>query len=88
MIESQIINLKILGAIAVTTIEKGVGPVHFSRVFCTGRENNLLSCRYYTSQWCYYSYHAGVKCEGNVHSTLKYIKYYTIQFPVHMEMFI
>ena len=49
----------------MTTFGKGVGPVHFSRFYCSGNENNLLSCTYHTYSLCSYSYHAGVKCEGN-----------------------
>lgn len=32
---------------------------------CSGSENRLLDCSYYTYYSCYYYYsHAGVKCEG------------------------
>ena len=53
------------GAAPFTTFEKGIGPVHFSDFSCSGNETNLLNCTYYTYSLCYYSYHAGVKCEGN-----------------------
>ena len=52
------------GAVPGTTFGMGVGPVHFSSFSCFGSENYLLNCTYYTYLWCYYSYHAGVKCEG------------------------
>ena len=58
-------ELSFVGAAPVTTFGKGVGPVHFSYFYCSGSENYLLNCTYYTYSWCYYSYHAGVKCEGN-----------------------
>ena len=53
------------GAIPATAFGKGVGPVHFSNFVCSGSEKNLLDCTHYTYSSCYYSYHAGVKCEGN-----------------------
>ena len=56
------------GAAPVSTFGKGVGPVHFSNFYCSGSENNLLSCTYYTYSHC--SYHAGIKCEGNSDSLL------------------
>ena len=58
-------ELSFVGAAPVTTFGKGVGPVHFSYFYCSGSENYLLNCTYYTYSSCYYSYHAGVKCEGN-----------------------
>ena len=58
-------KLSSAGAVPITTFGKGVGPVHFSYFYCSGSENYLLNCTYYTYSWCYYSYHAGVKCEGN-----------------------
>ena len=64
-ISRVIVELSFTGAAPATTFGKGVGPVHFSYFYCSGSENNLLSCVYYTYSWCYYSYHAGVKCEGN-----------------------
>ena len=53
----------LLGSTASNSYGKGVGPVHISGVSCSGSENRLLNCRYYTHS-CSYSYDAGVKCEG------------------------
>ena len=53
----------ISGASISNTFGKGVGLVHISHFYCSGSESELLSCSYYTYS-CYYSYHAGVKCEG------------------------
>ena len=78
-----------VGAVPVSTFGKGFGPVHFSYFHCSGSENNLLSCIYYTYSQC--SYHAGVKCEGNsdilLSSTLILMSNFS-QLPVHMEMFV
>ena len=65
-ISRVIVELSFTGAAPVTTFGKGVGPVHFPRFYCSGSEIKLLSCTYYTYSSCSYSYHAGVKCEGNV----------------------
>ena len=77
------------GAASISTFGKGVGPVHFSNFYCSGSENNLLNCTYYTYSQC--SYHAGVKCEGNNESlpssTLILMSYFS-QLPVHMGMFV
>ena len=53
------------GAAPAAAFGKGVGPVHFANFYCSGSENNLLECSFNIYSWCYYSYHAGVKCEGN-----------------------
>ena len=58
-------ELSFTEAALVTTFGKGLGPVHFSYFHCSGSENYLLNCTYYIYSWCSYSYHAGVKCEGN-----------------------
>ena len=65
-IYSVIKELFVAGATPVTTFGEGVGSIHFSYFYCSGSENYLLNCTYYTFSWCDYSYHAGVKCEGNV----------------------
>ena len=87
---SGMMKLCSAGAVPITTFGKGVGPVHFSYFYCSGSENTLLSCTYYTYLSCYYSYHAGVKCEGNRKKTnTKYslIKEF-YQLLVQMEMFV
>ena len=54
-----------IGASVSNTFGEGVGPVHISHVHCSGSESDLLSCIYYTYNcYSYYSYAAGVKCEG------------------------
>ena len=59
----------ISGASISNTFGKGVGLVHISRFYCSGSESELLSCSYYTYN-CYYSYHAGIQCEGTDHRIL------------------
>ena len=90
-ISRVIVELSFTGAAPVTTFGKGVQQVHFLDFYCSGSENYLLSCAYYTHSWCYYSYHAGVKCEGNSEILLSSTLILTPKFsqlPVHMEMFV
>ena len=65
--DDRIINhdFLFLGATTLTTFGKGAGPVYFSDFYCSGSENYLLHCTYYTNSQCSYSYNSGVKCEGN-----------------------
>ena len=53
------------GAAPAATFGKGDGPIHFRNFYCSGSENNLLDCTYSIYSLCHYSYHAGIKCEGN-----------------------
>ena len=55
-----------LGAATSSSFGKGAGPIHFSNFRCSGNEINITSCTHYTSS-CYYSYHAGVKCQGMIY---------------------
>ena len=74
---------------ATTTFGRGAGPVYFSDFDCSGSENYLIHCTYYTNSQCPYSYTSGIKCEGNSNIQLwSTFKSYTIQFPVHIEMFV
>ena len=77
------------GAAPVSTFGKGFGPVHFSNFYCSGIENNLLNCTYYTYSQC--SYHAGVKCEGNSDILLSgtlILLFNISQLLVHMVTFV
>ena len=55
-----------LGATAVDSFGKGVGPVELYYFYCYGQEKNLFSCSRYNLYSCNYNYHAGIKCEGTV----------------------
>ena len=46
-----------------STFGLGQQPAIYSDFSCTGSENSLLNCSH-TQTSCTYSYHAGVKCEG------------------------
>ena len=48
---------------------KATVPAFLSDVSCSGRESQLIKCRYdsYTALTCTAS-HAGVKCEGNANA--------------------
>ena len=55
------------GATASNAFGKGVGPAHNFRFYCSGSESGLFYCTYgYYTYSCYYSNHAGVKCEGKL----------------------
>ena len=57
-----------VGAIPVTDgrFDKGIGPVHMSRVHCNGDELNLLNCSHSNGVRvtnCHHGRDAGVVCE-------------------------
>ena len=57
------------GATTGSSFGQGVGPIHNYRFSCSGSETNLLNCQYFSYK-CFFSYHAGVKCEGNSNTLL------------------
>ena len=64
-------NTFLLGAVEANSFGIGSGQFHNARFYCSGSEANLLSCSYSTYS-CYYSYGAGVQCEGTCISNLAY----------------
>lgn len=57
------LGLPIIGANVITTLGRGVAPLHNIQFGCTGDESSLLDCSFTTAQ-CRVNYHAGVHCEG------------------------
>ena len=52
------------GAATSSSFGKGPHSDHSSYFYCNGNEKSILSCSDYSISSCYYSYDAGVKCEG------------------------
>ena len=69
-----------LGAVITTTTTGslyglGSGPVFLANTNCAGTEATLLNCRHTAisiGAYCTHNRDVGVRCEGNIHTWLKY----------------